>query len=142
MNSLGIVSSPGNGRIIAELLTYGESEFWNPYNHDSRRLPPGSNNKFLNEKTAPATLSAQYAFVYPDTTYKEYPRDVKNSPLHEQLTREGAVWNQLSNWEIPRYFNREGMTWLRAQLESNFFELISFRLHSDWLIIYSIVLKS
>ena len=109
LSSVGIVSSPGYGKTVAELLTYGESEFWVPHNFDVKRLPTGSNNKFLNEKTAPATLAMQYAFVYPGTTFNEYPRDIKNSPIHQQLTKKGAVWNQLSNWEVPRYFNKEGI---------------------------------
>lgn len=49
-----------------------------------------------------------YSFVYPGTTFEEYPRNIKNSPIHEKLTKEGAVWNQLSNWEVPSYFNKEG----------------------------------
>ena len=109
LSSLGIVSSPGYGKTIAELLTYGESELSMPYVQDVRRLAPGSNNKYLNEKTAPATLASMYAFVYPGTTFDEYPRNIKNSPLHEILTKEGAVWNQSNNWEVPRYFDKEGI---------------------------------
>jgi len=104
MNSNGIVGSPGYGKMVAELLTYGESPYWNPYYYDVRRCPPGSNNKFLNEKFGPVTLSTRYELVYPETTYRDTYRNVFNSPIHELLAKGGAVYNQEHNWEIPKYF--------------------------------------
>ena len=109
MSSNGIVGSPSYGKMAAELLTFGQSEYWNPYHYSVHRMAPGSNNKFLNEKVAPAVLTSHYEFVYPHTTYKAFPRNVMTSPIHELLEIRGAVWNQENNWEIPTYFNDCGI---------------------------------
>eukprot|EP00111_Clytia_hemisphaerica_P017980 TCONS_00053215-protein len=105
LSSNGIVGSPGYGKMAAELLTFGQSEHWNPYHYSVHRMAHGSNNKFLNEKVAPAILTTRYEFVYPETTYKAFPRNVLTSPIHESLEKSGAVWNQENNWEIPKYFD-------------------------------------
>ena len=102
------MSSPGYGKAIAELLTYGETEWSDPYTMDVNRFAPGSNNKFLNEKTAPVTLSSSYELMYPGHDHEESPRNIKNSSLHQQLDMNGAVWGLSSNWEVPKYFNEAG----------------------------------
>lgn len=104
MSSRGIAGSAGVGKMISELMTYGESPLWSSYVYDVRRIQVGSNNKHFIIDAAAATLSAAYELSYPHTSSGAI-RNIKTSPIHQLLNTAGAEWKKdSSNWEIPLYF--------------------------------------
>ena len=101
-NSIGIGSSGGVGRILAEWITAGESprDIWPS---DIMRFSPRQNNKrFLRERIS-ETLGLHYAIPWP----KRQPttgRGLCLSPLHHQLEAAGASWGEEMGWETPNWF--------------------------------------
>ena len=109
MSSLGVVGSAGTGKIISELLTYGESTLWNPYHFDVRRMHPGSNNKTLCRDAATKALSGGYRMKYPSATETQVAtKIVKASSLITHLQDHGAIFGDDSGWRVPLYFKKDG----------------------------------
>ena len=91
----------GYGKAIAELLTYGETEWSDPYTMDVNRFAPGSNNKFLIEKTAPVTLFSSYELMYPGYDHEKSSRNIKTETVIQKLAvypEEVALATSVSNW--------------------------------------------
>ena len=102
MCSAGIASSAGVGKIISELVTYGESAN-DIRSTDVRRHFTSANNKFYLRDKVSDTLSYHYELLYPKMQFDSC-RNIRNSSLHGLLDISGAVWGEYATWERPDYF--------------------------------------
>jgi glycine cleavage system T protein len=106
MNSMGVASSGGAGRALAEWIIEGRPtlDIWEV---DARRFAPFQNNlKALHERI-PEELSLHYAISYPGRSPKTV-RGLRRSPVHEGLIARGARFGVRSGWERPEFFIPDG----------------------------------
>jgi 4-methylaminobutanoate oxidase (formaldehyde-forming) len=101
-NSIGIVSSAGVGRAIAEWIVDGEPsmDLWSV---DIARLEESTSTlEFLSQRI-PEAVANQFDVHWP---YKQ-PRTARNlrrSSLHHALAAQGAVFGAPTEWERPLWF--------------------------------------
>jgi 4-methylaminobutanoate oxidase (formaldehyde-forming) len=101
-NSIGIVSSAGVGRVMAD---------WIVENEPPMDLWEVDINRFEASASAPAFLHArlgealhnQFAMHWPLKQHRS-GRGVKRTPLHDFLAEEGAVFGCPAGWERPLWF--------------------------------------
>jgi 4-methylaminobutanoate oxidase (formaldehyde-forming) len=106
MNSLGIMSSPGVGKAMADWVVQGDSpmDLWEV---DIMRFQPKDNELgFVRERTIEA-VSNQFDMHWPLKQYKT-GRNRTQSVWHEQMKKQGAVFGALAGWERPLWFAQEG----------------------------------
>ncbi len=107
LNSIGIQSSGGAGRVLAEWIRDRHPPM-ELIDVDVRRMQPfQSSRRYLKERTT-ESLGLLYAMHWPFYQYQS-ARGARRSPFHEALTRAGAVMGELSGWERPNWFAPEGV---------------------------------
>jgi heterotetrameric sarcosine oxidase gamma subunit len=101
-NSIGIVSSAGAGRAIAEWIVSGEPpmDLWDV--DISRMDGSAATTEFLRQRI-PEAVSDQFALHWP---YKQphSGRDIRRTPLHHALAARGAVFGAPAGWERPLWY--------------------------------------
>lgn len=105
-NSVGIQSSGGAGKVLAEWIAQGHPpmDLWDV---DVRRVMPfQSNARYLHDRTV-ETLGLLYAMHWPFRQY-ETARGVRKSPLHDRLAARGACFGEAAGWERPNWYAPEG----------------------------------
>ena len=105
LNSIGLQSAGGIGRVITEWIRLGHppSDLWEV---DVRRNQPFQRNrKYLRERVS-ESLGLLYATHYP---YRQYDtaRGVRRSPLHDRLRSIGACHGEVAGWERPNWYAPE-----------------------------------
>ncbi len=104
-NSIGIQSSGGAGKVLAEWMVRGHPPM-DLYDVDIRRtFSFQATDRYLFDRTK-ESLGLLYAMHWPNRQY-ESARGVRRSPVHQQLLTEGAVMGELAGWERPNWFRRE-----------------------------------
>ena len=108
LNSVGIQTSGGLGRALADWMHTGHApmDLWG---NDIRRMFPfQSTQKYIEERVS-ETLGLLYDNHYP---YKqmETARNLRHSPLHERLVEHNACFGEAAGWERPNWFAPEGVT--------------------------------
>ena len=106
-NSIGIQSSGGAGKVVAEWMVNGHPpmDLWDV---DIRRVAPFQGNaRYLRDRTVEA-LGLLYAMHWPFRQV-ESARPVRTSPLHERLARHGACFGEALGWERPNWYARGGV---------------------------------
>jgi 4-methylaminobutanoate oxidase (formaldehyde-forming) len=101
-NSIGIVSSAGAGKALAEWIVAGEApmDLWEV---DIARFDPAAaSRRFLTARVREA-VGNQFDMHWPHKQPKT-GRGVKRSPLHEALAAQGAVFGAPAGWERPLWF--------------------------------------
>ena len=108
LNSVGIQTSGGLGRALAEWMDKGHApmDLWG---NDIRRMFPFQSTQHYIENRVTETLGLLYDNHYP---YKqmETARDLRVSPLHEKLKAHNACFGEAAGWERPNWFAPEGVT--------------------------------
>ncbi len=107
-NSIGIQSSGGAGKVIAEWMVAGHPplDIWDV---DIRRvLPFQGNARYLKERTTEA-LGLLYAMHWPFRQV-ESARPVRCSPLHDRLASHGACFGETLGWERANWFAVDSVT--------------------------------
>ncbi len=106
-NSVGIQSAGGVGWVLADWIIDGHppSDLW-PV--DIRRAQPHQTELGFLEERISESLGLLYAMHWPFYQYQS-ARNVKLSPLHDRLDQAGAVFGEMSGWERPNWFARDGM---------------------------------
>ncbi len=120
-HSFGVTAAGGAGWQLAEWIVEGEPGI-DMMDVDPRRFGPYANKAYTKAKNEECY---EHVFIihYPD---EERPaaRPAKQSPCHERLDAEGAVWGQRYGWERPNWFAPEGVerkdVW--SFRRSNYFE--------------------
>jgi 4-methylaminobutanoate oxidase (formaldehyde-forming) len=106
-NSIGIQSSGGAGKVLAEWIVNGHPpmDLWDV---DLRRmLPFQGNRKYLHDRTVEG-LGLLYAMHWPFRQF-ESARGVRKSPLHDRLAAAGACFGEAGGWERANWFAPSGV---------------------------------
>ncbi|MEL0064968.1 MAG: FAD-dependent oxidoreductase [Gammaproteobacteria bacterium] len=106
-NSIGIQSSGGAGKVLAEWIVAGRPpmDLWDV---DIRRtFSFQANRDYLVDRTE-ESLGLLYAMHWPYRQY-ETARGARRGPLHDQMIRAGAVMGELAGWERPNWFAQPGV---------------------------------
>ena len=105
-NSIGIASSGGAGKALAQWMQAGEPPF-DLWDVDIRRAHPiQSNRSYLRERVS-ETLGLLYADHYP-FRQKATSRGLRRSPVHHLLEQNGAVFGEVSGFERANWFANQG----------------------------------
>ena len=106
-NSIGIQSSGGAGRVLADWINNGHPPI-DVNGIDIRRIHPfQSVRKYVHDRVS-ETLGLLYAMHWP-YRQAETARGVRRSPLHEATKKLGAVFGEVNGWERPNWFARGGV---------------------------------
>ncbi len=116
--TFGIAQGGGAGKVIAEWITQGETE-WDMWPVDPRRYTDHCDREFCRDK-ALETYGHEYAMHFP---HREWPagRNKKLSGAHEQQKALGAQFDAINGWERVMWFAQAGddtspesqLTWSR-----------------------------
>ena len=116
--TFGITQAGGAGKVLAEWITEGETE-WDMWACDPRRYTDHADHDFCHQK-ALETYGHEYAMHFP---HHEWPagRDKKLSPIHDRLKALGAQFGAINGWERANWFAKVGddtseeasLTWAR-----------------------------
>ncbi|MEE8506504.1 MAG: FAD-dependent oxidoreductase, partial [Kiloniellales bacterium] len=106
-NSIGIQSSGGAGKALAEWIVGGEAPF-DLSEIDIRRMQPFQNNKAYLFHRAAESLGLLYDLHWPYRQL-ESARGVRTSPLHERMKARGACFGEVAGWERPNWFAPKGV---------------------------------
>ncbi|WP_420722816.1 GcvT family protein [Hwanghaeella sp. LZ110] len=104
-NSVGILSSGGVGKALAQWIHDGHAPF-ELADVDVRRMQPFQSNKtYLYDRTT-ETLGLLFQMHWP---YRQYAtaRDVRRSPFHDRLLTIGASMTEAAGFERPGYFSTD-----------------------------------
>lgn len=106
LNSLGILSAGGLGRIMAHWILNGSSDVdVTGFNVD--RFHKYQNNPQFRRDRAFESLGNVYKCHYPTKTVQT-ARGVKRSAIHDRLAAAGACFTEVSGWESPSWFAPAG----------------------------------
>jgi len=106
-NSIGIQSSGGAGKVLAEWIRDRRAPV-DLVDVDVLRVQPFQNSrKYLHDRTV-ESLGLLYAMHWPfrqcDTA-----RNARRSPFHDRLLAAGAVMGEVAGWERPNWFAPHGV---------------------------------
>lgn len=106
-NSIGIQSSGGAGKVLAEWIVngYPPLDLWDV---DIRRNQPfQGNHRYLHDRTV-ETLGLLYDMHWPFRQFAT-ARGVRKSALHDRLTAHGACFGSVAGWERPNWYAPPGV---------------------------------
>jgi len=106
-NSVGIQSSGGAGKAIAEWIVRGHApmDLWDV---DIRRFMPFQGNaRYLHERTT-ETLGLLYDMHWPFRQYAS-ARGARRSPLHQRVAGRNACFGETAGWERPNWYAPAGV---------------------------------
>jgi glycine cleavage system aminomethyltransferase T len=104
MNTIGIMSSAGVGKAMAEWIRDGEApmDLWSV--DIARADPLWNEDAFLSQRT-PEAVAQQFAVHWPGKQFVS-GRNLRLSPLHQAWSQQGAVSGVSGGWERPLWFAR------------------------------------
>lgn len=107
LNSIGILTGGGLGRIMAHWIINGHADVdVTAMNID--RLRPYQNNPEYRKHRTVESLGLVYKCHYP-TLSAETARGAKKSPFYDRLAAMGAYFRDVSGWEGADWYAPEGM---------------------------------
>ncbi len=107
LNSVGILTGGGMGRVIAHWIINGTPDVdVTGFNID--RLHPYQNNPEYRRTRTVESLGMVYEAHYPTKSYKT-ARGAKKSPFHDRLAAAGAYFKDVSGWEGPDWYAPPGV---------------------------------
>jgi len=123
LNSVGIITGGGYGRVLAHWILNGRPDV-DVTGINIDRFQPYQCNPEYRRQRALESLGLVYACHYPDRSPKT-ARGARKSPFHDRLAANGAHFRDVSGWESPGWYAPRGhepvadrLTWGRA----NWFE--------------------
>ena len=102
LNSIGILTGGGIGRLLAHWITTGRPDA-DITGMDPARLHPYQANPDYRRTRTVESLGMVYQCHYPNKSLQS-ARDAKRSPLHERLAAQGAYFKDVSGWEAAAWF--------------------------------------
>jgi len=106
LNSIGIITGPGLGRLMAHWIINGSPDVdITGFNID--RLHPYQNTPEYRKHRTVESLGMVYKCHYPTKTYQT-ARGAKKSPFHERLAAQGAYFKDVSGWEGADWYAPPG----------------------------------
>ncbi len=103
--TFGIAQSGGAGKVLAEWITEGGTE-WDMWSCDPRRFTGYADQDYCNAKGI-EVYGHEYAMHFPRHAWPA-GRDKKLSPLHDRLKAAGAVFGAYNGWERANWFAADG----------------------------------
>ncbi len=101
-NSIGVMSSAGVGKVMAEWIRDGEApmDLWEV---DITRIDPLTGNEDFLKSRLSESVHNQFDMHWP---YKQFKtgRNLRQSTWHELLAQQGAVFGAPTGWERPLWF--------------------------------------
>ena len=107
LNSIGILSGGGLGRVLAHWIINGTPDVDVTGMNIERVLPWQANPDYRRARTV-ESLGMVYKCHYPNHML-ETARDAKRAPFHEQLAAAGGHFREVSGWESPDWYAGEGV---------------------------------
>jgi 4-methylaminobutanoate oxidase (formaldehyde-forming) len=107
LNSIGILTGGGLGRVLAHWIVHGTPDVDVTAMNVDRVLPYQANPEYRRSRTV-ESLGMVYACHYP-TKQHETARGARRSPFHERLAAQGACFREVSGWESPDWYAGEGV---------------------------------
>jgi 4-methylaminobutanoate oxidase (formaldehyde-forming) len=108
LNSIGVLTGGGLGRVLAHWITTGYPDVdVTGFNID--RLHVTQANPEYRRKRTVESLGMVYKCHYPFMSLNT-ARGVRKSPFHAQLAAAGAYFNEVSGWESPGWYGDPGTT--------------------------------
>ncbi|MEP3299662.1 MAG: FAD-dependent oxidoreductase [Pseudoruegeria sp.] len=103
--TFGIAQSGGAGKVLAEWITEGQTE-WDMWAVDPRRYTDYTDNDYCIQKGM-EVYGHEYAIHFP---HHEWPagRNKKLSPNHQSLIDAGAQLGTYNGWERANWFAKDG----------------------------------
>ena len=98
----GIGEGGGLGKILAEIIIYGESE-WDSWVLDPRRFGSHATEEFTALK-AIEEYQQEFVFHLPGE-FRPAGHPAKTTPLYEVFKQKGAYFGTINGWERSLYFN-------------------------------------
>ena len=102
--TFGIVQAGGAGKVMAEWITEGETE-WDMWACDPRRFTGFADQAYANAKGV-EIYQHEYAMHFPHLTWPA-ERNKRLSPLHDELAELGAQFTPIAGWERAAFFDKE-----------------------------------
>jgi len=103
--SIGVCQGPGAGKVLAEWMIHGQSE-WNVREFDPRRYGDWAAGGYTLEKSIDE-YQLMYAIHLPGE-FRDAGRPVKTTPIYRKLKDQGAVYAEAFGWERPKWFDTSG----------------------------------
>ena len=107
MNSVGILTGGGIGRVVAQWVVDGRPDVDVTGLNIDRLQPFQADPDYLRARTA-ESLGMVYRHHYPYRSPRT-ARNVKLSPLHDRLAERGAYFRDVSGWEAPDWYSPAGV---------------------------------
>ena len=108
LNSIGILTGGGLGRLVAHWIITGHPDM-DVTGMDPARLQPYQANPEYRRTRTVESLGMVYQCHYPNKALTT-ARDAKRSPLHAQLAAQGAYFKDVSGWEGADWYAGPGNT--------------------------------
>lgn len=106
-NSVGFLSGPGAGSVLADWIIDGRSPIDLPETDPGRVQRHEMNRRFL-EQRVKETLDVSYEIHWP-FQQRESARGLRRSPLHDRVAAAGAVFGELVGWERANWYAPAGV---------------------------------
>ncbi|WP_044194904.1 GcvT family protein [Hyalangium minutum] len=108
LNSIGILTGGGLGRVLAQWILTGDPGADVTGIHIDRLHTYQSNPEYRRTRTV-ESLGMVYQCHYP-TRSMMTARGAKRSPVHDRLAAQGAYFRDVSGWESPDWYGEPGTT--------------------------------
>ncbi len=107
LNSVGIQSSGGLGKALAQWIDRGHSplDLWA---NDIRRMYSFQGTRQYIQNRVTETLGLLYDHHFP-FRQMQTSRNVRHSPIHERLVERNACFGEVAGWERPNWFAPDGV---------------------------------
>ncbi|MGO9635380.1 MAG: GcvT family protein [Steroidobacteraceae bacterium] len=106
LNSIGVLTGGGLGRVVAHWLINGTPDVDVTGFNIDRLHTYQANPEYRRERTVEA-LGMVYKCHYP-TMSLQSARGARKSPFHERLAAAGAYFREVSGWESPDWYGTPG----------------------------------
>ncbi|MCC0014732.1 MAG: FAD-dependent oxidoreductase [Rhodobiaceae bacterium] len=103
--TFGICQGGGAGKVLAEWVTEGQTE-WDMWSCDPRRFGPWCDQDYCIDK-AKEVYGHEYAMHFPHHAWPA-GRGKRLSPLHDKVTALGAQFGAYNGWERANWFAQAG----------------------------------
>jgi heterotetrameric sarcosine oxidase gamma subunit len=108
LNSIGILTGGGLGRLLAHWIVNGRPDADVTGMNIDRLHPYQANREYRATRTV-ESLGMVYQCHYPNRQLRT-ARGAKRSPLHDRLVAEGAAFREVSGWEGADWYAGRGVT--------------------------------
>ena len=106
LNSVGIITGGGMGRVVANWVATGDPGVDVTGFHIDRLHRFHAEPEYLRQRTV-ESLGMVYQCHYPSRT-PQTARNITLSPLHERLRSQGAYFKEVTGWESPDWYAPPG----------------------------------